>query len=50
MDTGTCVGCGAEDELLNEDGYCGQCADLEGDDMNKDDDLDSEGFEEDDGA
>jgi hypothetical protein len=30
METGTCVGCGAEEIEINEDGYCTDCAALEG--------------------
>jgi hypothetical protein len=30
METGTCVGCGAEEIEINEDGFCTDCAELEG--------------------
>jgi len=30
MEMGTCVGCGAEETEINEDGYCTDCAALEG--------------------
>ncbi|KKT68411.1 MAG: hypothetical protein UW63_C0078G0007 [Candidatus Uhrbacteria bacterium GW2011_GWF2_44_350] len=29
METGTCVGCGAEEIEINADGFCTDCAELE---------------------
>jgi len=46
MDIGTCVGCGVDDLELNEDGYCTDCAELEGDDKDKEDDLEMGDLEE----
>lgn len=34
MEVGQCIGCGAEDIEINEDGYCVDCANLEGDEKN----------------
>lgn len=47
MDIGICVGCGAEEMELNDDGFCSACADLEGDTPENKNDLDNAGFEED---
>lgn len=30
MEIGACIGCGAEETEINEDGYCVDCAELEG--------------------
>lgn len=41
MEMGTCVGCGAEEIEINDDGFCTDCAELEGDE-NKDDNMTEE--------
>jgi len=42
MDIGQCVGCMAEEIEINEDGYCTDCAALEGAEETKMDDLTEE--------
>jgi hypothetical protein len=41
MEMGTCVGCGAEEIEINEDGYCADCAELEGEETNNGDEEDT---------
>lgn len=36
MPIGTCVGCGIDELELNEDGFCADCAELEGGEIKSD--------------